>query len=291
MTLQRAGGVFQLRGPGASTLWWCCAILLGLWAILGTLGAPAAAQAAENPYDGNWHFRLTPYLWLPTTTGNLRFDTPGGVSSVNIKPSTLLSKFDFGFMGAAEAQKGNLNVFTDIIYLKLSDENGAVKSVTGPGGAVEMPVDIGTKVGLKAFVWTLAPAYTVINEPAGSLDLLIGFRDAQFKPSLDWQFQGPLTSLPRTGNFSKTVVLWDALIGIKGRIRLSESGKWFAPYYFDLGTGASTLTSQGVIGVGYAFEWGDLHLDYRALYYSTQNSRVLDGVTLHGPALAATFHF
>src|SRR5258706_7693137 len=156
MTPQRASRVSQRRAAGASTLWWCCAILLGLWVILGMFGAPAA-QAAENPYDGNWRFRLTPYLWLPTTTGNLRFDTPGGISSANVKPGDILSKLDFGFMGSAEARKDNLNVFTDIIYLKLSDENASVRSVTGPGGAVEIPVDVGTQTGLKGFVWTLAP--------------------------------------------------------------------------------------------------------------------------------------
>ena len=193
-------------------------------------------------------------------------------------------------MGAGGAQKGHWSVVTDIIYLRLSNENATVRSVTGPGGAVQIPVDTGTQFGLKGLVWTLASGYTVINVPGGTLDLMIGFRDAQFKASVDWQFQGPLASLPRTGNLSKTVGLWDALIGVKGRIRLSESGKWFVPYYFDLGTGASTLTSQGLIGVGYAFEWGDLHLDYRALYYSTENSRVLNGITLYGPALAVTFH-
>ena len=141
--------------------------------------------------------------------------------------------------------------------------------MTGPGGIVEIPVDAGSKVGLKGFVWTLAGAYTVFNEPRWSMDVLAGFRDLQMKSSLDWHFSGPLGLLPQDGSFSRTKVLLDAIIGVKGRASIGESGHWFVPYYGDVGTGGSEVTWQLAAGVGYAFDWGDLSFDYRALHYET----------------------
>jgi hypothetical protein len=252
-----------------------------------------AVHAAEDPYDGHWHFTLIPYLWLPGIDAGLRFDTPSGGSDVSVKPGGILSNLNFGFMVAGEARKGNWSINTDFIYLSLSDEDAVVKTVTGPGGIVEVPIDVGSQVGLKGFIWTLAPGYTVLRGAGGSLDLLVGFRDAQLKPSLEWQFSGPLASFPfaEAGSVSRTVVIWDAIIGAKGRINLADNGKWFIPYYVDIGTGSSTFTAQGLVGIGYAFEWGDVHLDYRALYYDTEDNRVLDHLILHGLTLGATFHF
>jgi hypothetical protein len=272
--------------------------VLGLGILLGCLAAAPAAQGAEDPYDGNWHFSLTPYLWLPTTSGSLLLTVPPRLSglvsdvrmNVDITPADILSHLDYGLMAAGDARKGRWSIATDFIGLSLSGDDSKVRSITGPGGIVEIPVDTGSKVGLKGFVWTLAGTYTVFNGPDWSMDVLAGFRDAQAKSSLDWHFSGPLGLVSQNGSFSRTDVLLDAIIGMKGRVRISESGHWFVPYYGDVGTGGAALTWQLAAGVGYAFDWGDLRFDYRALHYET-DGKVLKDLTLHGPALAATFHF
>lgn len=33
--------------------------------------------AAVDPYDGNWHFSLTPYVWLPNINGSIDTTIPG----------------------------------------------------------------------------------------------------------------------------------------------------------------------------------------------------------------------
>lgn len=270
--------------------------LLGI--LLGSLAAAPAAQGAEDPYDGSWHFSLTPYLWLPSTDASLILDVPPKLSglvndvnmNVDVSAADILSDLNYGLMAAGDARKGRWSIATDFILLSLSSDNSDVRSVTGPGGIVEIPVDTGSKVGLKGFVWTLAGAYTVFNEPSWSMDVLAGFRDLQMKSSLDWHFSGPLGLLPQDGSFSRTKVLLDAIIGVKGRAQIGESGHWFVPYYGDVGTGGSKVTWQLAAGVGYAFDWGDLSFDYRALHYET-DGRVLKDLTMYGPALAATFHF
>ncbi len=259
-------------------------------AIVGLLFA-APARAAEDPYDGNWHFTLTPYLWLPSLDGTLRFDLPNGSPNVSASKGDILENLDFAFMATGDIRRGNWSAFTDFIYLDLSDDNAEVRSVTLPGGVVEIPIDVGTQAGVKGYLWTLAASYTLVRGPAASLDVFAGFRDAQLKPSLDWQFAGPLGLFPQAGSASDTAVIWNGIIGLKGKIRLSESGTWFIPYYGDIGWGGSSSTWQALIGVGYAFDWGDMHLTYRHLHYNTDGNRLIDDLSLSGPTLGATFHF
>jgi hypothetical protein len=111
---------------------WRIVPILALGVLLGCLDVSSRAEAADDPYDGHWHFALTPYLWLPFTDARLRFDTPQGSPNVTVKPSTILSNFDFGFMTAGDARKGNWTANFDLIYFKLSNENTSVRSVTGP---------------------------------------------------------------------------------------------------------------------------------------------------------------
>lgn len=259
-------------------------------AIAGLLCA-GPAEAAEDPYDGNWHFTFTPYLWLPSLDGTLNFNLPNGSPNVDASAGDILEKLNFALMVAGDARRGNWSVFTDFIYINLSDSDATVKSVTGPGGVVEIPIDIGTQSSQKGFLWTLAASYTLLRGPAASLDVFAGFRDVQLKASLDWQFAGPLDFFPQSGSASDTTVAWVGLIGLKGRVRLSESGTWFIPYYADMGWGSSVTTWQGLIGVGYAFRWGDLQLAYRYLHYDADENKLLDDISIMGPALGATFHF
>ena len=43
------------------------------------------------------------------------------------------------------------------------------------------------------------------------------------------------------------------------------------PYYFDVGTGGSRLTWQGIAGVGYKFCWGEVIAPCRYLVYQFSN--------------------
>jgi hypothetical protein len=46
-----------------------------------------------------------------------------------------------------------------------------------------------------------------------------------------------------------------------------------------------------VAGIGYAFEWGEVVLDYRYLSYSQDDGKLVEELSLGGGALGATFHF
>jgi hypothetical protein len=259
----------------------------------GLLAAPCArAQNADSSAE-RWQFAITPYLWLPNVDGTLKFSVPpgaGGSPEVGVGPNDYLSNLDFALFLAGEARRGRWAIITDIIYLDFSNEEGAVKSVTGPGGGVQVPVNANTQTGVKGLVWSLAASYTVSRSSASTFDVLGGLRYAGLEASVDWQLAGPTGLLPQSGSFSQNVDLWDAIIGVRGKARLGESG-WFVPYYLDAGTGSSALTWQGMAGIGHTFKWGDVLLAYRHLYYDQKGDKLIQDMRFSGPALGATFRF
>ena len=81
------------------------------------------------------------------------------------------------------------------------------------------------------------------------------------------------------------------MIGIRGVVNLGDGGRWFLPYYVDVGAGNSNTTWQAYAGVGYRFGWGDLLLVYRNLEYHADDDELLERLRMGGPAIAATFRW
>lgn len=255
----------------------------------------AAAQAT----DDGWKFALTPYLWLPNINGTLKYSLPpgtGGSPEVEVGPNDYLTNLNGVLMLAGEARKGKWSLFTDFIYLDFSAEGSSVKSVNFAGTSVSTTIDAGTTTTLKGTVWTLGGGYALMQTTGASLDVIGGIRYFGLQATTDWNLSatvvGPPGSLsfPRTGSVSEDADLWDAIIGIRGQIRLGE-GHWSMPYYLDTGTGSSSFTWQGLLGVAYTFGWGDVTLAYRYLYYDEKNSKLIQDLYFNGPALGATFRF
>jgi len=265
------------------------AIVAALVLLLILAPLHANAQAGGD----QWRFTLTPYLWLPNIDGTLKFSVPPGASgspSVAVGPNDYLENLDFALMLAGEARKGDWAIFSDVIYLDFSSETAAVKSVSGPGGVVQVPVNANTQARLKGLVWSLAASYTVSRSSTATFEVLGGLRYAGLDASLNWQLAGPIGLLPQSGSTSQKVDLWDAIIGVRGRATLGGSD-WFVPYYLDAGTGSSALTWQGMAGIGYTFKWGDVLLAYRHLYYDQKGDKLIQDMRFSGPALGASFRF
>lgn len=275
--------------------------LVGHVVLLGVflLGARLPAQAEDNSYDGDWHFAVTPYIWLPNINGNLRINHfpagPGTSADAETGPNSYLENLTFAMMLSGEARKGPWAVFTDVIYLDFANQDSSLKSVSGPDGEVVIPRDenVNTKTSLRGGVWTLAGSYTVARNESSTLDLLAGARDLVIKTRIDWDltttFTGPGISVQSSGDHSKRGNLIDAIVGLRGRLRFGNG--WFVPYYLDLGTGESALTWQALAGIGYAFQWGDLMASYRSLYYDQSGDHLLQNIRFNGPAVGLTFHF
>jgi hypothetical protein len=124
--------------------------------------------------------------------------------------------------------------------------------------------------------------------------VLLGARLADFKQTFAWDFSGDFSTItppPRTGSRNASISQWDAIAGIKGRFAFGAEHRWVMPYYFDIGTGDSDLTWQGMLGLGYAFGWGDLSIAWRYLDYELQSGSPIIDMNFNGPALGATFRW
>jgi hypothetical protein len=261
--------------------------LLAAVIAIGTLIAPARAAAQAG--GDQWRFALTPYLWLPNIDGTLKFSVPpgaGGSPSVDVGPNSYLENLDFAMMLAGEARRGDWAIISDLIYLDFSGESSAVKSV----GGIQVPVNQNTSTGLKGLVWELAASYTVARSPTATFEVLGGFRYLGVEASVQWQLAGPIGLLPQAGSYTEKADLWDAIVGVRGRVKLG-GGNWYVPYYLDAGAGSSALTWQGVTGIGYAFRWGDALLAYRHLYYDQKGDKLFQDFSFSGPALGVSFRF
>ena len=277
------------------------AAIVGVLAALALL-APVRAYAQGT--GDRWTFSLMPYLWLPGMDGTLRYGPPatGGASAnVSVDADTLLGALDMAFMISGEARKGRWLVATDVIYLDLSSDSSAVKSIdfnpgSGPVNIANTALDTGTQTNLKGTVWTLVGGYAAVQDPRATLDVIGGFRYLDLKATTNWQLSATVTgpagaqTFARTGNVTKSEELWDAIVGVKGRVRLGQ-GNWFMPYYLDVGAGDSTLTWQSVLGVGHAYKWGEVILAYRYLSYEQGGNKLVEDLSFAGFGLGVNFRF
>ena len=129
---------------------------------LSIMAAPAWGQSS-SPASG-WQFSITPYLWLPTMEGNLRYGPPSAgaaTPNVSVDADALLSALDFAMMFTADARKGQWSIVTDLIYLDLSSDKSGVRGIdfnpgSGPVNISHTGLDIGTTTKVKGTVWSLA---------------------------------------------------------------------------------------------------------------------------------------
>lgn len=271
-------------------------------AALAVLLLCIAGQAiAQDP----WRFAVMPYLWLPSMDGALRYGPPpagGAGANVSVDADTLLGALDAALMVSGEARKGRWSIGADLIYLDLSADQSAVTSVdfntaSGPVNVATTALDAGTETRVKGTIFTLVGGYALVREPQPTLDLIGGVRYFSLEAKTDWRLSGTVSgpgggaqTFAAAGTLVKSDELWDAIVGIRGQIKLPGS-RWFAPYYLDLGAGSSSFTWQGMLGAGYAFKWGDVLLAYRYLHYDQDGDELVQELRFGGLGLGAAFRF
>lgn len=271
------------------------------------LAAPPVASA--QPDAPPWQFSVMPYLWLPSVNGKISYGPPpsnGGSANVDIDTSTVLDNLDIAFMINGQARKGRWLVATDLIYLDFGSVDSSVRSASfdlGPRGRINVDAtgNSGTQSKLKGWLWTTVGGYAAVQERRWNLDVLGGFRYLNLDASTSWQLNASLTAtdpiggqtatFARQGSAEKSDTVWAGIVGAKGRAKLGESD-WFVNYYGDIGGWSNLFTWQGLLGVGYAFKWGDVIFDYRYLYYSQSGQdKLIDWISFGGFALGVNFRF
>ena len=250
---------------------------------------PVAAQAESAD---EWKFDATIYGWLPSIDIDTRY--PSGGTSITVSESSILDALNFTFMGAMNARKDRWGIGTDVIYLDLGGSKNQTRQFEIDGQPLPVGVTAKASIDLTGWLWTTAGFYRAVDKESYSLDLFAGARMLDLSNTLKWNLSGNLGDPPviaREGRSEVSDTLWDGIVGLRGRARFGKDDRWFIPYYLDVGTGDSDVTWQGIIGAGYAFDWGDLQAVWRYLDYDMPSNDAIESMTFNGAAIGVTFHF
>jgi hypothetical protein len=235
--------------------------------------ASGSSGAAE---DGGWHLALSPYLWFAGAHGTV--GALGHDLSMHASPGDLLSHFDIGLMGAAEARHKRFLLTGDMIWIRLSDSH----ALPFPGlGAVSADVRVGQ------FIWTSKIAFRVIDHKKFKADANVGVRYWHLGQKLS--FNPTVLGL----NFNGSQSWADIVVG--GRVQLPVGKKTVIDLLGDVGGWNATakLDYQFAALLSYKIcpKW-NLVAGYRYMFvdYRPNNLSVYNVVT-SGAVLGATFTF
>jgi len=269
-------------------------LVVSMLAGLGLAGQGMAA--GYDPFDGQWHTTLTPYLWLPTLDGTLSSKLPqdqGGNINVELGPNDYLTNLNFALMLAGDVRNGEWTFGADLDYLDISADESHIKTV---GGTVLPPRERSTdiEVDFKGTVLTMYGGYTLAHGNGSNFDVILGVRGLWLSTDTKWvlasSVEGGDFTFASAGSTSRDKDYFDGIIGIRGNMKLGDSN-WSIPYYLDAGAGSSKLTWQAVLGITYSLSWGNVELAYRHLSYDQKSDKLVQDMRFSGPALGVSFRF
>lgn len=230
--------------------------------------APQVAPA-RTAAEGNWHFSIAPYLWLPWVYGSV------GANGNNVHfyatPDELFSHFRFGLLGLLDTRYKRVVLPLDMIWLRLGNDRALPLT---PNGTV-------ANVKLDTFILTPKVGYRVIDTRMVKIDALAGFRY--------WHVGQNLQFTTNSLNFSGSQNWVDPLVG--GRILGNLSPKVEIAIGGDVGgwgTGSQLEYSVGGF-LGYRIKPAmALQIGYRYMAVDYTNGNKLLNLIMSGPLIGVT---
>lgn len=244
-----------------------------------------ATEAAPLPTaTEGFRYAITPYLWFLGMNGKVDYNNVQRVDT-KIDTNQLLSTFDIGGMLEGEVHYGRWGIAGNGIYSKSS-------SLGSKSYLRDQALTVGSNTTSWIGIYTVAGTYTAVSTPSIYLDAIAGTRFLNLNSKTGLNTSVANTSYVGDRTLYSTITATDAIGGFKGRVRISDSN-FYVPFYVDAGGGSSVakLTTQQILGIGYAFSQVDISLVYSNLYYSLSKNQVSSYLNMSGPALAATFRF
>jgi hypothetical protein len=256
---------------------------------IACLLAPTLALAEQPADESSWDLRAAIYGYFPDIDGTTRFASPIG-GEIQIDAHDLVRNTELALMGAFEAQKGKWGVFTDLIYLDLSDSISG--STTLGKGAVPLPpgVTADATLDVEAWISTTAANRRLLSSETNMLDVFVGARFLDVEGTLDLALASPLGPVGAAAS-SVERDSWNGIVGIKGKYSFGSRDQWFVPYYFDAGAGDADRTSQGSVGIGYTTRVGEVFATYRYFNYEFDTDSKIEDLDFAGPAIGFSHSF
>lgn len=233
--------------------------------------AVALAGAAQAAPQEEWRFEVTPYLFGASLSGAT--GTSNVRANVDMSFDDILDNLDSGFMAMFEARKGRWGFGLDGVYFKLKDETA--RTWQGPGG-------IGSATGtleatMTSQIYQLFASYRV----TGGLDVIGGARYTKLDTDLNLVTTTGGLLPGNTRSLSGSRSWWDGVIGVRAATPLAE--RWSLVSYFDIGTGGSDITYQGILGVNWqASKTFAVKGGYRYFYQDYEDDGFVWDMAAHG---------
>lgn len=286
-------------------------------------GAAVAALVATGAHAGSpertpataasdqWSFQMTTYGWVSWLNGNVT--VRGRELDVSLSPDQLIDALDWSgipvWMSYAEARKGRLTLFNDVMYSKIAGSrdfargrDGAVINSALAGSVEADNTMLILEVGAAYEVWRAASA-----GGATALDLVGGLRywrqEMEVSADIAGWVGGPgglTVDGGRATAQSGNVDWWDPFIGLRLRQAISPGQSLTVRADvggFDVGSqftwhAIATYDARLLTRQGYAI---DAYLGYKALSvdYSTGSgtTKYEYDVIQHGPVIGLSARF
>lgn len=262
--------------------------------LLAAAAAVVSLQALPAAAADGWQWQGALYGYFPDMGGTTDFPAGGSSPGVTVDAAKIIDSLKFTFMGSLEGRKGLWGVYTDVVYMDLGGSKYGTRDFSVGGLPLPGGVDGNVHYDLKGWAWTLGGTWRLASDAHSAADLVFGARMLDIDQTLRYELNGDIASLPlpgRSGESKAGFTNWDAIVGVKGRFAFGDGGKWFVPWYLDVGTGDSDLTWQAMGGVGYSFGWGDVIAAWRYLDYDMKSDQKVRSLDFNGPAIAAVFRW
>jgi hypothetical protein len=233
-------------------------------------GAPmGVACAAEG---SGWDWAIAPYLWAPTIGSSLNVDVPPANTSDTTQFSDIAGNLGFTVPLHLEGQGDDWGVFSDLLYLPLSNTRHN-----------EL---FSTDTSLKAGIFELGGVWSPGERRHEGFEALAGLRylwetlDTKILP-VDPDLQGSKVRIDKS--------FVDFLIGARYTARLSE--RWALTLRGDGSFGGT----DGTYGASGMFEYdtsnGAWLFGYRYMKLKFSDSNASVDLKLYGPEVAYAFRF
>src|SRR5215469_15406830 len=230
-------------------------------------------SSSSKSDDQQWRLDLSPYLWFAGAHGTV--GVLGRDASVHASAGDLLSHFNFGLMGASEAQIGRFLLNGDLLWIRLSDG----RALPFPGlNATSLDVRVGE------FVWTSKLGYRLIDRTKVKADANVGARYWHLSQSLR------LNPAPLGLNINHSESWADIVVG--GRLEFPLGPKASITALGDVGGWNATAKLDyqfaGLLNLKVSRRW-TISPGYRYLFVDYRNRNSIYNLVTTGAVIGVTY--
>jgi hypothetical protein len=232
---------------------------------------PASAPPVGEP-TSDWHFAVSPYLWLPGVHGTI--GALGHEASVHASPGDLLSHFRFGLMGLVDTRYKRIVIPVDMMWIRLGDNRALPLTDEA----------VNAQVKGQEFILTPKIGYRLVDSEIVKIDALTGFRYWHFGESLRLSTSDTSVKFSSSQNWVDPLVGGRILANLSPKVSVSiggDVGGWNTGSLLDYQVGGLLgyrIKPAVVLQVGYRY----LAVDYRSggTTINLVTSGVLFGATI-----------